>query len=266
MIDLSRAPSRVHGEAKTFAAVMEDLKVVEIWYVQTEDVRGDGLLRACEEVLSADERERGRAFYFDKDRHEHRVTRALCRAVLGRALGVAPSSLAFRRNAYGRPELDPPDAVRFNLTNTTALVACAVACGREVGLDAEPATRADAILEVADVVFTTAEREGLSRLEGAARRARALQLWTAKEGYIKARGLGFTLSPARFEVDVREGGLELRFLEDVGDDPARWEIVTRELEGHTIALCTERRDAACEVVVRRADLAALLNRPLDATW
>ncbi len=246
---------------------MEDPKVVEIWYVQTEDVRGDRLLGACEEVLPADERERGRAFFFEKDRHEHRVTRALCRAVLGRALGVAPSSLAFRRNAYGRPELDPPGAVRFNLTNTTALVACAVASGREVGLDAEPATRADSILEVADVVFTGAEREGLSRLEGAARRARALRLWTAKEAYIKARGLGFSLSPTRFELDGREGCLELHFLEDMDDDPARWEIVTRELEGHTIALCTERRGAAaCEVVVRRADLATLLNPPLDGTW
>ena len=187
------------------------------------------------------------------------MTRALGRGVLGRALDVDPSSLSFRRNAYGRPELDPPGELRFNLTNTTALVACAVARGREVGVDAEPATRADQILDVAHVVFTRAERQGIAVLDAAARNVRALQLWTCKEAYIKARGLGFSLPPTKFELDVREHGIQLRFLEDLADEPTRWEITTREIEGHMVALCTERLGAGHgEVVIRRASLADLL--------
>lgn len=236
------------------------MKGVELWYVRTNDVAGDALLRACEEILADDERERGRALFFERDRHEHLVTRALGRGVLGRALDVEASSLSFRRNAYGRPALHPPGRLRFNLTNTTSLVACAVAWGREVGVDAEAVTRADDILDVAHVVFTTTEREQLGALDAAARRVRALRLWTSKESYIKARGLGFSLPPMKLELDVHDDGIELRFLADVGDDPTRWEIMTREIEGHVIAVCTERLGAdRGEVVVRRADLAEILG-------
>jgi 4'-phosphopantetheinyl transferase len=236
------------------------VKGVDLWYVRTDDVGGAVLLRACNEILATDERARGRALVFEKDRHEHLVTRALCRGVLARALDTRPGSLSFRRTPYGRPELDPPSGLRFNLTNTVTLVACAVARGREVGLDAEPATRADDILQVAHVVFTRAEREQLALLDGAARRVRALQLWTAKEAYIKARGLGFSLPPMKFELEVREGDMTLRFLEDLGDRPDRWEIATHEIEGHMVALCTERLDARrTEVVIRRASLPDLLG-------
>jgi 4'-phosphopantetheinyl transferase len=232
---------------------------VEVWYVRTGDVAGDGLLRACDGVLSAQERQRGRALRFERDRHEHLVTRALARGVLGRALDANPSSLSFCRGAHGRPELRAPGDLRFNLTNTTALVACAVARGREVGVDAEASTRADEILEVAHVVFTEAERERLQILAPPARRIRAVQLWTAKEAYIKARGLGFSLPPAKIELDVREDGIDLRFLEELGDVPSRWDIVTREIEGHTVGVCSERlAPERCDVVMRRANLADLL--------
>jgi 4'-phosphopantetheinyl transferase len=237
------------------------LTPAEVWYVRTADVAGDALLGACGAILTPEERERGRAFLFERNRHEHLVTRALGRLVLGRALGVDPSSLSFRRTVHGRPELDPPSELRFNLTNTTAFVACVLARGREVGLDAEPATRAPEILDVAHVVFTKAEREGLAGLETDSRRLRALRLWTAKEAYMKARGLGFSLAPTRFELSVREDGVSLRYLEDLGDDASRWEITTREIEGHMVAVCVERRGASgsgSEIVFHRADLAALL--------
>jgi 4'-phosphopantetheinyl transferase len=236
------------------------VKGVEVWYLPTADVCGEELLGACDAILTADERERGRAFVFEKNRHEHLVTRALCRGVLGRALDADPKSLAFRRNEYGRPELSPASDLRFNLTNTVLLVACAVARGHEVGVDAEPATRADDILGVAESVFTTAELDALTALDVGARRERALKLWTAKEAYMKARGMGFSLPPEKFELDVREDGIRLRFLEDLGDTPTRWEITTREIEGHMLATCIERLESGnSDVVVRRANLAELVR-------
>ncbi|HEX3594508.1 MAG TPA: 4'-phosphopantetheinyl transferase superfamily protein [Polyangiaceae bacterium] len=237
------------------------MKPVEVWYVRTDDVAGDELVRSCERVLAAEELERCRAFFSRRDRHEHLVTRALARGVLGRALDVPPASLSFCRNAFGRPELKPSTDWRFNLTNTTALVACAVARGREVGVDAEAVTRADEILDVAHLVFTEGELERMAHLEAAARRQRALELWTAKEAYIKARGLGFSLSPTKIELDVRNDGIGLRFLEDVGDDPTRWIVLARSIEEHVLALCVERSgDGEDELFVRRANLGELLRK------
>ncbi len=233
---------------------------VEIWYVRTEDVTGDALLDACDRIASEDERERGRNLRFPRDRHEHLVTRALLRGVLARELGVRPAGLAFHRDEYGRPWLDRPCEVGFNLTNTTELVACAVVRGAAVGLDAEPLGHADRVLEVMHQVFTSSEKAALDALDEPARREQAVRLWTAKEAYIKARGLGLTLPPDSFEIDLRAEQASLHFLSDLGDDPTRWQIETREIERHSVALCVERAAAGRrDVVPRRADPSLLLE-------
>ena len=235
------------------------MTAVELWTVRTADVPREALREACDAMLAEDERERARALHFEEDRHEYLVTRALARVVLGRALELLPGSLSFRRSEHGRPALDPPNDVSFNLTNTTELVALALTRGRRVGLDAEPCSHADVILEVTHSVFSEAERSALARLGAAERRVLALRLWTLKEAYIKARGLGLSLAPTAFELETSPGGVALRFLGDVGDDDASgWSFATLELDGHVISLCLERGELAdVEIEVHRAAPGAL---------
>lgn len=233
---------------------------IDLWYVRTDEVVGGALLAACHEILTTAEREQHQRFVFEKNRHEFLVTRGLCRGVLARELGAAPRELEFRRNEYGRPELVPQTSLRFNLTNTIGLVACAVAHGREVGVDAEPLSHAARVFEVAATVFSERERHLLSRTEDAGRERHAVSLWTLKEAYMKARGMGFAIPPERFELDLDWPRAGLSFLEPLGDEPARWELTVREIEGHIVATCVERLGVpAVEVIARRADLGSLLG-------
>lgn len=232
------------------------MRVLDLWYVRTDEVRADDLLRACDAVQSPEERERGRSFVFEKNRHEHLVTRALCRGVLARYVGCAPRELAFRRNAYGRPELAAPGDLRFNLTNTVALVACAVTRGRDVGVDAEPLARADDILDIAETVFTSRERAYLASLDLRARREHAARLWTCKEAYMKARGLGMSLPPETFEVDPV---LDLSSLTPDAANAGRWRLSAAVVEDHMMAICIEESGAPWKLAPVRADLRALLG-------
>ena len=248
------------------AAVESPDQQIDLWYVRTQDVNDEPTLRACASLMLHDERVKHDAFVFDVHRHEYLVTRALARAVLGEHLERAPADLDFALNAHGRPELSPPSTTHFNLTNTTKLVVCAVVSHREVGVDAEPLDRAADILELSGSVFTSHERDLLGRLEIAARHRRAVELWTIKEAYIKARGLGMTLPVERFEVHFGTEGsnrIELRFFDPIKDDPARWALATCEIEGHLVATCVERheRDDGSAMVVKlhRADLARMLG-------
>jgi 4'-phosphopantetheinyl transferase len=211
-------------------------------------------------VLTPKERAKEASFVFETNRREYLVTRALCRTVLAIYLSARPGELMFRNDDHGRPELDPPQGVRFNLTNTVALVACAVSLAGEVGVDAEPLERADDVLGVAEIVFTPRERRGLSALDAVERRARAIDLWTCKEAYIKARGMGMSLPVNRFELDFDGPRIRLLFLENLDDDAARWDITTRVIEDHVVATCVERTNAPEEIIVRRADLRELLAR------
>ena len=233
---------------------------ITVWYALTADVAGLALVRACFAVLTAEEEAKQKAFVFEKNRHEYLVTRALCRGVLATYTGVAPADLVFTRSAYGQPVLDPPGALRFNLTNTVHLVACGISMhGAALGIDAEPLARGDDILGIADSVFTAHERGDLARLPLEARRLQAVRLWTLKEAYMKARGMGMSLPPTTFEVGFDEHP-HLRHVDD-GDLPSRWELTTREVDDHLLATCVERARGSTmphEIVTQHADLAALL--------
>lgn len=234
---------------------------VDLWYVRTGDVNDERTLRACAALMREDERVTHDAFKFDRHRHEYLVTRALVRAVLGKHLTKTPSELTFVRNEHGRPELPSPSTTRFNVTNTTALVACAVVSDREIGVDAEPLARGDDIVAIATTVFTSHEREMLGQLEIDARRRRAVELWTIKEAYIKARGLGMALPVDRLEAIFAADGASLRFLEPLVDDPGRWSLVTHEIEEHLVSLCVERRERDAKGIVvklHQADLTRML--------
>jgi 4'-phosphopantetheinyl transferase len=237
--------------------------MLAIWFTRTADATAAPVRAACDAVLSADEQADVARRVFERHQHEYRVTRALCRGVLARYLGQPPAALRFRRTAYGRPELDPPTPYRFNLTNTVDLVAIAVSDEGEIGIDTEPTARADTIFDVAATVFTPAERTGMATLSLAARRERALALWTLKEAYMKARGLGFSLPVESFEIRFGAGP-SLCVLAPPPDasltdpDPSRWILETHAIDDHVLAICRERgAKPPAPVELHRADLGAL---------
>lgn len=227
---------------------------VDVWWVRTKDVHHARTLRACEALLTPDDRRRRDAFVFEQNRHEYLVTRALVRGVLAGYLGMTPQELAFARNAHGRPELSPASGARFNLSNTVDFVVCAVTHGRDLGVDIETIERADDILQLASTVFTDGERGMLAQLALEDRRRRGVELWTLKEAYIKARGLGMSLAVERIEVDVDAGAGRLRFFSPIDDDASRWALSTRALEEHVVSICVDTGGAPAEITFHAADL------------
>jgi 4'-phosphopantetheinyl transferase len=234
---------------------------VDLWYVRTSEVRGDDILAASEALLAPEERERLRGFRFDQHRHEYLVTRALCRTVLSTYVGLSPRELRFRRNAYGRPQLDLAGDLQFNLSNTVAMVVCAVDRGRQIGVDVEPLSRADEILEIAASVYTPSERERLDRLEHDSRREDAVRLWTLKEAYMKARGMGMAIAPESIQIQIESPRCRLDCVAANDDDPERWELSTRQIEDHVVGTCIERdglRNSG--ILLRHANLYTMLAR------
>ena len=128
-----------------------------LWYALPDELTSPALVAAYGELMAPEERERQRRYVFEKNRHEYLVTRALVRTVLSRYAPVAPKAWTFQAGHYGKPDIASPmvaPRLRFNLSNTTGLVACLVTVGREVGVDAEELERAGRALDVADRFFS----------------------------------------------------------------------------------------------------------------
>ncbi|MEZ4264926.1 MAG: 4'-phosphopantetheinyl transferase superfamily protein [Myxococcota bacterium] len=94
----------------------------------------------------------------------------------------------------------PISGVSFNLSHTEGLAAVAVASRGEVGCDVEHTGRRGRLDAIAKRFFTPGELATMEGLEGADRRGRFFEIWTLKEAYCKARGLGLHLPTTSYAV------------------------------------------------------------------
>jgi 4'-phosphopantetheinyl transferase len=121
------------------------------------------------------------------------------------------------------------------------MVVCAVTRGAELGVDVEPLSRGGEILALADRIFTREECLDLRTLAPELARERAVSLWTLKEAYAKARGLGLSLAFDGFGFSFDEQGRpRIAFGPGLEDDPERWAFALHDASGHRIAIAVER--------------------------
>jgi 4'-phosphopantetheinyl transferase len=225
--------------------IQADENTLELWFAYPGDLTAIGARGACEAILSAEELERARRFRFEHHQREFIAMHALGRMALSRHACLSPEAWRFPTNEYGKPAAEPECGIRFNLSDSDDLVICLVARGREVGVDVELREQAEGIVEVARKAFSMREREQLDALEGEAKLERALALWTLKEAYTKARGMGMAL-PLK-EISFLFGGaagVELVVTgPEVDKAPERWRFCMLDHAGHRIAIVIERSAA-----------------------
>ncbi len=225
---------------------------------------------AIDDVLDDDDRAHGERLRFDADRAEARASRLLQRLALSHAVGdaVAPAAWRFAAAPGGRPRVSAPRqlpaGLAFSVANTRGLVGCAVWTGpgatdAALGFDLE-AIPAVVPAEVLPRCFTVAEIAALRELPPDAQPARFAAMWTIKEAYLKARGLGLAAPLDRFAVgfgadDDERGAPTLVIDPELDDDGGRWRVVAWREAGagaidHAAALCLAEGAAALVPVVR----------------
>jgi 4'-phosphopantetheinyl transferase len=175
-------------------------------------------------VLSSEETARADRFRFAADRVSYIAAHALLRRLLA-AHGVPEPH--FVLGPWGKPELAGPAArMRFSVTHTRTLVAGAVAFVDDLGIDAEAIDAGIDILPLAARFFAPVEAAALHALPIPERAAAFCQMWTLKEAFVKALGLGLSqpldsfafAGPDRFSCDAALG------------DPQAWSFQSRATE------------------------------------
>lgn len=210
---------------------------MKVWWLNPETVAETPDLLA---LLSPEERAQQQRFIPPLKRHEYLVTRALVRTILGEHLGLDPRAVQFTHNRWGRPEV--PN-LHFNVTHTEGLIALLVSTQHEVGIDTERTARAPRLLALAPNVFAPKELAALGALPLDDRAHRALTLWTLKESYIKARGMGLALALDGFAFEIGAHDIRLEVEPRLNDEGARWQFQTLTHGEHliSIALATTAR-------------------------
>ncbi|MBI5507951.1 MAG: 4'-phosphopantetheinyl transferase superfamily protein [Deltaproteobacteria bacterium] len=196
-------------------------------------------------LLSPDEADQRQRFATERLANEYLATRALCRLTLSRYADVAPNGWRFKRNRYGRPEIESPPGIpplRFNLSNTHGLVACLVTLAVDAGIDVEDMERRHAPLGTATELFSADEAAALASLPADQQRTRFFEYWTLKESYIKARGLGLSLPLQQFTLHLGDAQpIRISFAPGINDSPSEWQFgLYRPSARHVMAVAIKR--------------------------
>jgi len=207
---------------------------VHIWRAWLE-ADATELSRLCD-FLSEDELSRANRFVFPRDRHHFIVGRGRLRELLGRYLGRGPQTLQFQTGKFGKPRLEDPSGLCFNLTHSHGLAVYAFATQRELGIDAEKIRPDFGGEEIAGRYFSAAEQKELHELPVELRATAFFLCWTRKEAYIKAHGDGLQIRLASFDVSLTPGKPETL----QSSDSQRWNLNSfTPAPGYAAAIITE---------------------------
>lgn len=220
---------------------------VHLWYLQDEKQVAEATLEAWRKALSEEEIEENLKFTFEEGRREHLISHGFVRDLLARYLDIEPSQIKIKKNQFGRPEIDNEafPTIHFNVSHSSGFFACAIARYYEVGVDTENQSREVETLDIAESVFSPHEFAELKKLKGKARQEYFYQIWTLKEAYIKARGMGLSLSLAEFFFDLKDpSNIQIKFESTSFDSPEPWEFRLKIPQGsQQVALAYRSKSA-----------------------
>jgi 4'-phosphopantetheinyl transferase len=200
---------------------------IQLWLVEDQSVMDPEILSSYQSLLSKEEKQRYERLLFRQQKKQFLVSRALLRCVLADTLGLAPEKLVFAKNAYGKPRLAMsalPDSLEFNLSHTNQLSVLALTRRGDIGVDVEYLTRKVDILKLAQRYFSQQEVDDLQALEPGGLNQRFFDLWTLKEAYIKACGMGLAIPLKDFSFAFSDAQIRLSFSAEREDDPGHWQF------------------------------------------
>ncbi|KAK9061433.1 hypothetical protein SSX86_018614 [Deinandra increscens subsp. villosa] len=234
-----------------------------LWYVLPNEVKSQSLLSQYVDLLPPPEKDHVFSMRGDELQKSALLARALVRTTISRYQiysRVSPRSLVFKKNAHGKPEViweqsddwHPPQ-LHFNLSHTSSLIACGVTVGSPIGIDVEEKERTlkNNILSFAKRYFSCEELEVLSAIsDPEVQRHKFIKLWTLKEAYVKALGIGFSGAPfntftirfggANPNPEVLDSAIAVVPLEKPTNLTTNWQFKQLELaDSHYAAICRQ---------------------------
>ena len=156
-------------------------------------------------LLNEEEQTRARRFHFPRHQRRFTVARAMMRTILAQYLHDKPECLDFAYNKQGKPMIAHKSQIEFNLTHSGELALLAVGQTWPMGIDLEFFS-ARPYENIGKYLFSPTELNELSRQADNIKPLVFFQIWSQKEAFIKACGLGLSYPTEQFTVPILSTG------------------------------------------------------------
>jgi 4'-phosphopantetheinyl transferase len=229
---------------------------VHLWYAFEEQIAAR-YLYMYRKLLNKTEQEQYERYVMEKHRHRYLITRILIRTLLSRyRKEVVPEEWEFSKDKYGKPFISHPPLSKpifFNISHSEKMIVLAVACNPHIGVDVEYLSRSINTMEVAMYSFADIEVDRFIRLSPLRQKDYFFQLWTLKEAFIKAVGMGLALPLSSFSFSIlRTGEINVVFDKDIDENPAEWQfwqIILRAEHRIALALKTGKNNRTYSILI-----------------
>jgi 4'-phosphopantetheinyl transferase len=155
-------------------------------------------------ILATDEQERAHRFHFAADRHRFTVTRGLLWTLLGRYIEMAPESLCFAYNEFGKPSLvraQNPRGIQFNVAHSGDCSLLVFGLATHLGVDIEHLRIERNAMDLARAILSTCQYAPFLGLPDAVRKETFFKAWTRREAIAKAIGGGLFIALDNLRVE-----------------------------------------------------------------
>jgi 4'-phosphopantetheinyl transferase len=193
---------------------------VHVWFANLnvsaetfEELRG---------TLSAEEHARALRFCSVTAGRYFIAARGILRDVLSRYIKQGPRNLKFCYTRKGKPFLRKRSQmhIKFNLAHSAGFALYAVSHSRQVGIDLERVESFPGRQHIADRFFSAGELAQFQAFHPTSQTQAFFRLWTRKEAYLKARGLGLTATTHGFDAPLKREE-PVTFVDEKG---LRWRV------------------------------------------
>lgn len=202
---------------------------VHVWHADQADFELLNLRAHCISWLTDAELERYRRYQFERHRKQFLLGRVLIRFALSYYdQSIAPEAWRFSQNEYGKPAIHPEQqskSLYFNLSHSGGRLVLALANFTDIGIDIEHSVKPRKIEAIAARYFSSTEAKALAGLAQEQQQSRFYQLWTLKEAYIKACGMGLAIPLRHFSYSFPTARkLAIEFAAQRDDDENLWQF------------------------------------------
>ncbi|MEH6824415.1 MAG: 4'-phosphopantetheinyl transferase superfamily protein [Motiliproteus sp.] len=201
-------------------------------------------------ILSLEERGRAETIRDAQQRRHWIKARAMLRMLLAQQCGHCAEELRFCLNDWGKPSIAIPCTPssyihspypHFNFSHSGKTAVLAMTSMGPLGVDVERIKASTDIDIVARRYFSSTEQQAFNSLPQSQRLRGFYQIWTRKEAYLKAVGVGLSGDLASFDVSQADTGCNLLLAVNGSSQTARhWTLADIEFDNGyvgAVAIC-----------------------------
>ena len=212
-----------------FYVPLMKMATIDLWF---EDLTvTDSHYQYYWSLLDMNEKNKALRFVHEKHGRCYTVSHARLRLILASYLNISPEKIEFATQVFGKPILvgDIADSsIKFNMAHSGNQMAVAVGMDDRIGIDIEVWANHIDFNSVVNLCFSEAERCFLTKLPASEKIEFFYRLWTRKESFVKAIGLGLGLDVSQV-VSSLTGDAQFLSVPDEYGSVEDWKLVDLNL-------------------------------------